>query len=244
MNKNVKVVSLLHTSNIDGVSFPIEKIAKIVHDNDSILVVDGAQSVPHNETDIRKMDCDILAFSGHKMLGPSIGCVYIRKEIAETMKPFMTGGGTVANVVNGVPSFLPVPEVFEAGLQNYAGAIGLRAAIEYLEAVGMNNIQKHVSALNKAMTERLMETKNISIISGGEKRGGIVSFNIKGVDSKEAVIMLDSYNVLVRGGYHCCHNWFNARNIAGSVRASLYLYNNEQDVEMLVKAVKKIASLA
>ena len=244
ISKNVKVVAMQQTSNIDGMTFPIKDISKICHDNGSLLVVDGAQSVPHKETDVKKLGCDVLAFSGHKMLGPSIGCVYIKKELSEKMKPFMVGGGTVANVTGGTPHFLKPPHMFEAGLQDYAGIIGLGAAVDYLGKVGLKNIEKHETMLNKAMTEGIEGVKNASILGGSaEERGGILSISIKGMKSTEAAIMLDSHGVLVRGGHHCCHNWFNTNGIGGSVRASLYLYNNEGDAEAFAKAVKKIAAM-
>ena len=117
--------------------------------------------------------------------------------------------------------------------------------IEYLESVGLRNIEKHEAALNSRITKGLADVKNVSIIGGSpEERGGVTSFNINGIDSREAALMLDSYNVLVRGGFHCCHNWFNVSGINGSVRASLYLYNNEQDADKLVEAVKKVAAMA
>ena len=244
INKQVKVVSLVHTSNIDGITFPIEKIAKIEHDNGSLLVVDGAQSVPHKEINVKKLGCDILAFSGHKMLGPSIGCLYIKKDLAEEMKPFIVGGGTITSLVNSKPNFMESPHKFEAGLQNYAGAIGLRAAVEYIESLGLKNIEKHEIMLNKIMTEGLENVKNISILGGSpEERGGILSFNINGIASTETSLMFDAHNIMLRGGFHCCHNWFNTNKINGSIRASLYLYNNEKDAEHFVDSAKKVASI-
>jgi cysteine desulfurase/selenocysteine lyase len=243
MNRSVKIVSLVQTSNIDGMSFPIKEIHKIVHDNGSLFVVDGAQSVPHRETDVRKLGCDVLAFSGHKMLGPSIGCIYIKKDVP--VRPFMVGGGTVLDVRDGNPQYLKPPQMFEAGLQDYAGAIGLGAAVEYIKKTGLKEIERHETDINKAMTEGIKDVRNATILGGPpEERGGVLSFNIKGIDSREAAIMLDSYDVLVRGGYHCCHHWFNSHGIAGSVRASAYLYNNEQDAENFADAVRKIAALA
>lgn len=244
INKNVRIVSMVHTSNIDGETFPVKEIGETVHDQGAVFMLDGAQSVPHKEIDVKKLGCDILAFSGHKMLGPSIGCLYVRKEISENMEPFMVGGGTVQDVVKEKPIFLKPPELFEAGLQNYAGAIGLGAAIDYLESVGLKNIEKHEIAINEIITEGLSSIKNAAIIGGSpEERGGIVSFNINGIDSKELAIMLDSYNIMVRGGFHCCHNWFNTHEIRGSVRASLYFYNNKVDAEKFVAAIKKVAGL-
>ena len=209
-----------------------------------MLVVDGAQSAPHKEIDVRRLGCDVFAFSGHKMLGPSIGAVYIRKDLSDQMAPFITGGGTVLNVLDGKPLFTTGPEKFEGGLQNYAGAIGLRAAVDYLEKTGQKNIERHEIDLNRRMTEGVEKIGSIKILGGSpESRGGILSINVGGIDSREAAIMFDGHGVLVRGGFHCCHNFFNARKMAGSVRASLYLYNNERDVDMFIEAARKIAAL-
>ncbi len=240
ITNNTRVVSLLHTSNIDGMSFPIEEATKIAHDNDALICIDGAQSVPHKEIDVKKLDVDFLAFSGHKMLGPSIGVLYVKEILHDDMLPFIVGGGTVQNVIDAKPKYLPFPEAFEAGLQNYAGAIGLKTAVDYLERVGMKNIEKHETKLNKLATEELEKIKGLDILGAN---GGIISM-LFGIDSREAAIMFDSHGVLVRGGMHCCHNWFNARHLNGSVRASFYLYNNEHDVERLVDAAKKVAALS
>lgn len=243
LTNNTRVVSVLHSSNIDGIPFPIENMAKIVHDNDSLLCVDGAQSVPHKEVNVKKLDVDFLAFSGHKMLGPSIGVLYVKEILQDDLLPFIVGGGTVQNVIEGKPHYLKFPESFEAGLQNYAGAIGLRAAVEYLDKVGMKNIEKHEHELRKAAIDEIEMLGNVEIIGPCDK-SGIISMNIKGVDSREAAVMMDSHGVLVRGGFHCCHNWFNKHKIAGSVRASFYLYNTEEDVQRLVSATKKVAALS
>jgi len=146
--------------------------------------------------------------------------------------------------VNSKPNFMESPHKFEAGLQNYAGAIGLRAAVEYIDSIGLKNIERHEIALNKIITEGLKKIRNVEIIGGtAEERGGITSFNIKGLASTEASLMFDAHNVMLRGGFHCCHNWFNSNKINGSIRASLYLYNNEKDAERFIDAAKKVASL-
>ena len=237
------VVSVVHSSNIDGSQFPIREISKIAHDNGAICVVDGAQSAPHKEIDVKKLGCDIFAFSGHKMLGPSIGCLYIRKDLAEEMEPFIKGGGTVVNVNDGNPKYMQAPQKFEAGLQNYAGAMGLRAAVEYLEKVGMKNIEQHENKLKKIMSDGLGSIDKIKFV-GEQNKSGVLSFNVGKIPSTEASIMFDSFSVLLRGGFHCCHNWFNIKKINGSVRASLYFYNNENDVDSLINAAKSIAKMS
>ena len=242
INKNVRLVSIVHTSNIDGTTLPVKEIAKIAHDSGALVMIDAAQSAPHQTLDVKKLGVDFAAFSGHKMLGPSIGVLFGKKEALGQLNPFMTGGDTVESTTYTTQKFLKPPEKFEAGLQNYAGAIGLSAAIRYLEKAGMNNIEKHETELNKIITEDLESVKNISIIGPSyEKRSGVFSFNVRGLDSGEVAIMLDQQNIAVRSGQHCAHSWFADRNIAGSCRASLYLYNTEEECKHFALIVKKTA---
>ena len=243
LDKNVKIVSVVHTSNIDGTTMPVKDIAKIAHDNGSLVMIDAAQSAPHMELDVRKLGVDFAAFSGHKMLGPSIGVLFGKKDALEHLNPFMTGGDTVARTTYTTHEFLKPPEKFEAGLQNYAGAIGLAAAISYIEKIGFDAIGKHETAMNKLITESLEGVVDI-IGPSWEKRSGIFPFNIGKMDPGEAAILLDSQNIAVRSGQHCAHSWFHSRGIKGSVRASLYLYNNEEDCERFIDAVRKISRLS
>ncbi len=244
INKGVRLVSIVHTSNIDGTTLSIKEIAKVSHDFGALVMIDAAQSVPHQEVNVKKLGVDFAAFSGHKMLGPSIGVLFGKKDALEQLSPFMTGGDTVESTTYTTHKFLKPPEKFEAGLQNYAGAIGLAEAIRYLETAGMKNVEKHETSLNKAITEFLEGIKNISIIGPGyEKRSGIFPFNIKGMDSGEVAIMLDENNIAVRSGQHCAHAWFAGRGIAGSCRASLYLYNTKEECERFATEVEKIARM-
>ena len=245
---NLKLVSIIHTSNIDGYTFPVREIAKISHDAGAMVLVDGAQSVPHKKVDVRKLDVDFLAFSGHKMLGPSgTGALYAKQEILEKMQPFVMGGETVKDSTYDDYIILPPPQRFEAGLQNYAGSIGMAAAADYIDGIGLENIGKHELALNKIMTEGLSEIDKVSILghSNPEMRGGIVSFNIKGMFPHDVALMLDdTANIMVRSGAHCVHSWFNSHGIKGSVRASVYLYNTEEEARLFVDKVREISKLA
>lgn len=244
INRNVKLVSIVHTSNIDGTTLPIREITKIAHDNGALVMIDAAQSAPHQILDVKKLGVDFAAFSGHKMLGPSIGVLFGKKDALEDLKPFMTGGDTVESTTYTTHKFLKPPEKFEAGLQNYAGAIGLASAIKYVEKIGMKNIEKHETSLNKIITEFLEGLKNIEILGPSyEKRSGIFSFNIKWMESGEVAAMLDENNICVRSGQHCVHSWFASRGIKGSCRASLYLYNTERECEKFCNAVKQIAGM-
>jgi cysteine desulfurase/selenocysteine lyase len=241
------LIAMVHTSNLDGYTIPAKEIIKIAHKNGSLVLLDGAQSVPHKEIDVGSLDVDFLAFSGHKMLGPTgIGCLYAKKELLEKMKPFMLGGETVIDsTYDSYTKETIINRRFEAGLQHYAGIIGLGEAARYLMKIGRANIEKHEITLNKRLTEGLKDVVQIIGPKDPELRGGIFSFIIPGLDHHEAAIMLDQgHNIAVRSGAHCVHSWFNAHNIQGCIRASLYLYNTQEEIDKFIEAVKELKKLA
>ncbi len=241
MDKDVKLVSMVHTSNIDGSTIPAKEIAKIAHDHGALVMLDGAQSVPHKKTDVKKIDADFLAFSGHKMLGSSIGVLYGKYHLLEGLEPFIVGGDTVEYTTYESHKFLKPPEKFEAGLQNYAGAIGLGAATEYLNKIGMENVERHEHELNKYIMALIGNIDGIKIIASN---GGIISFNINGMEFHDVALMLDEMaNIAVRSGQHCVHSWFNANKIKGFVRASLYLYNTKNEGDIFADNLKNIVKL-
>ncbi|VVB81922.1 Cysteine desulfurase [uncultured archaeon] len=240
--KGAKLVAMGHTSNLDGVSIPAKEIIDIAHKHGALVLLDGAQSVPHKEIDVRKLDVDFLAFSGHKMCGPTgTGVLYGRLDLLEKMKPFIVGGGTVKNSWYDKQEWEDVPHRFEAGLQDYAGIIGLGEACRYLQGIGMKNIEKHELELNKKITDALADEVRLIGPKDPALRSGIFSFNIEGMDMHEIAGILDnSANIAVRAGNHCVHSWFNAHNLKGSVRASVYFYNTLEEVEKFVVEMKKI----
>ncbi len=240
----VRLVTMGYTSNLDGVSIPAEEVVRLAHRHGALVLLDAAQTAPHQKIDVRRLDADWVAFSGHKMLAPSgIGVLYGKYRLLETMQPFLVGGDTVATSTYEDCQFLPPPEKFEAGLQNYAGIIGLGAAIRYLQQVGLEAIEKHEIALNQYLSEALKSVPGLQIIGPADARlrGGILSFFIPGVDHHRIALMLDQMaGIAVRSGQHCVHSWFNSRGIPGSVRASLYFYNTEEEARQLVDALIKI----
>jgi cysteine desulfurase / selenocysteine lyase len=246
LTADVKLVSVVHTSNLDGVTTPAKDIVKTSHDNGSLILLDGAQSIPHKRIDVHKLGVDFLAFSGHKMLGPTgTGVLYVKKGVIDELQPFMTGGDTVEYTTYETHKFLRPPEMFEAGLQNYAGSIGMAAAAKYLQSVGLEEIEKHEAVLNRMVSEALLSA-GAGIIGPNDSslRGGVSSFNMKGIDYHQIALMLDkTASVMVRSGQHCVHSWFNAHGIKGSVRSSLYLYNNKNDIDVFAEAIKKISRL-
>lgn len=247
MNKNVKLVSIVHTSNLDGYTIPTEEIIKIAHDFRSLVMLDAAQSIPHKPIDVKKLDVDFIAFSGHKMLGPSgTGVLFGKYHLLEKLNPFLVGGDTVESSTYSSHILLKPPERFEAGLQNYAGAIGLAEAARYLEKIGKENIEKHEIELNKFITKEISDLDGISIIGppSPELRGGIISFNIEGIGFHDIAVMLDEIaNIMIRSGQHCVHSWFDANKIKGSARTSLYLYNTKEEARIFVEKLKEIIKL-
>lgn len=241
---NTKMVSVVYTSNLDGVTNPVKDIAKITHQNNALLLVDAAQAVPHKEADVRASDIDFLAFSGHKMLGPTgTGVLYGKKELLEGMEQFMVGGETVIDSTYTDYKMEDLPMRFEAGLQDYSGIIGLGEACRYLKKIGLRKITEHEIKLNKIITESLITNEKLAIIGPkeAEKRSGLFSFNIKDMDPHNVSRILDaSKNIMTRSGAHCVHSWFNKHNMKGSVRASLYLYNTEEEAQVFVDEVEKI----
>ena len=245
IDKKTKIVSVIHSSNVMGTTMPIEDICKIAHDYGALVLADGAQTVPHKEINVRKLRVDFYAFSGHKMLGPSgTGALYGRFDFLEKLKPLMYGGETVKNVTKDKYEFEEIPQKFEAGLQNYAGAIGFGAAVDYLNKIKMCNIEKHDREIVKEM---LTGFENVPVKLYGpkkENRGPVFAFNLPGLPAHEVAIMLDEIaNIYVRSGMHCTHMYhqeFLGAN-TGTVRASTYLYNTKEEVTTFFEILGKIA---
>ncbi|MHA2374485.1 MAG: aminotransferase class V-fold PLP-dependent enzyme [Candidatus Thorarchaeota archaeon] len=247
LSSNVKLLSFVYTSNLDGYTLPVKEIISEAHDAGVLVLLDAAQAAPHHILDVNKLNVDFLAFSGHKMLGPTgTGILYMNEEHHENMQPFIVGGETVAWSTCDDFEFLGVPEKFEAGLQNYAGEIGLAAAAEYLNSIGINKIEKHELELTLKLHERLLEIDGVEIIGVKDplQRGGITSFSIEGVKYHDAAMILNrNYNIMVRSGQHCVHSWFAANDLEGSIRASFYLYNTIDEIETLLEAISIITKL-
>jgi cysteine desulfurase/selenocysteine lyase len=240
----VKLVSFGYTSNLDGVTLPVEQIIKLAHKRGALVMLDAAQAAPQRKINIHSLDVDFLALSGHKILGPSgTGVLYGKYKLLDAMNPFMVGGDTVASSTYETCEFLPVPEKYEAGLQDYAGIIGLGEAARYLQSVGFDAIQKQELILNKIITEGTKDIPGLHLIGPADPtlRSGIFTFYVDGIDSHRIAIMLDQMaNICVRSGQHCVHSWFNAKGIKGSVRASAYFYNTQEEAELFVENLKKI----
>ena len=244
---NTRLVALSQVSNVLGVRTPVEEVAKIAHDHGAHLLVDGAQSLPHLEVDVQRIDCDYLAFSGHKMLGPTgVGVLYARKELLDNLDPTTIGGGTIADVGLDYYTLVESPTKFEAGTPAIAEAIGLGAAIDYLEEVKPRNIEMHERKLVKKMYQGLTDISRVEVYGPeeAEQRTGTVSFNITDLNPHDVALAMDvSADIMVRSGHHCCLPLTREllKRQEGTVRASTYIYNTETEVEKLVSATNDIA---
>ena len=245
MDKKVKIVSVQHSNNVTGCSVPVKAVTEIAHDYGATVIIDGAQAAPHMPVNLKKIDADIYCCSMHKMLGPTgMGIMYGKKEILEKMTPLILGGGTVGLATYDSVSLAPVPERFEAGLLNYAGIIGTKAALDYLSNVGMDNIERWDTELMKRAVGNLEDVKGLHLVGPEQpgKRCGVLSFNIDGLVSHDIAMMLDSMsNVMIRSGMHCAHPFYVSRAVDGSARASTYLYNSLEEIDIFTDTVRKIA---
>ena len=242
MNENVKVVLIAHISNVLGHIHPIKEISKIVHDYNGVLIVDGAQSVPHIKVDVKDMGIDMLAFSAHKMCGPSgIGILYGRYDLLESMEPLIYGGGSNSRFLSCGNLYLKeTPYKFEAGTPNIEGILGLKQAILYLNKIGMDNIHEYEVKLKNYMIEKLSELDNIEIYNPHVDTS-IISFNAKGVFAQDAGSFLNSRNISVRSGNHCAKLLVDLINQNDTVRASMYFYNTFEEIDRFIEAAKDIS---
>ena len=242
INQNTKIVSAVHMSNALGTINPVEELTKIAHSVGAKMVVDGAQSVPHMPTDVQEIDCDFLVFSGHKMLGPTgIGCLYVKMDVLETMEPFLTGGEMVLQVTYDNASWADLPMKFEAGTPNIADAIGLGAAVDYLNEIGMASIHEYEQDLTSYALQKfkLVEEEGITLYGPKEasKRGGILSFTTGEVHPHDLGTLLDQRGIAVRTGHHCAMPLVKSLGVAATARASFYIYNTFDEIDCLVEGL-------
>ncbi len=247
MDSTVKVVSVQHSSNVTGCIMPVKEIVEIAKDYGAISVIDGAQAAPHIEVDLKEIDPDFYCISVHKMLGPSgMGVMYGKSERLKELKPLIYGGGTVGMTTYDSVKLTPYPEKFEAGLQDYAGIAGTGAAIEYLSDVGMKNIEKHDRKLMRKLVSDTEDIKGLEIFGpkNPDRRGSIFSFNIEGMSPHDIAVILDEMDgIMIRSGLHCAHPLYEGRGVKGSARASVYLYNNDEDIDRFCNALRKASEI-
>ena len=242
-NKSVKLFAFTFASNVLGTINPVRELVKYAKEMGAITVVDAAQAVPHMPIDVQQLDCDFLAFSGHKMLGPmGIGILYGKERLLEEMEPFMVGGEMVKSVDFRSSEWNDIPWKFEAGTPNVEGAIGLAAAIDYLQRIGMDVIRRHEIKLTKYTLDALSRIEGIMYYgpSSPEQRCGLVSFNLKGIHPHDLAMFLDNEGIAIRAGHHCAMPLHNRLGITASARASFYIYNIPSEIDLLATSLEKI----
>jgi cysteine desulfurase/selenocysteine lyase len=235
-----KIVSIVYVSNVLGVINPIKEIARIAHKHGAKIMVDGAQSTPHMKVDVQDLDCDFYAFSGHKMCGPTgIGVLYGKKSILENMEPIEFGGEMIDHVDLQNSTWKELPWKFEGGTPIIAGAVGLGAAIDFLQQVGMDEILQHDMKLTQYALERMTKIEGLTVYGPHVNRAGLVTFNLGDVHPHDVATVLDSLGIAIRAGHHCCQPLMRWIEESSTARASFYLYNTEDDVDQLVKGLQK-----
>ncbi|OGR47756.1 MAG: hypothetical protein A2X34_00665 [Elusimicrobia bacterium GWC2_51_8] len=244
LTKGADLVSIPHKSHVTGCEYPVREIADMAHEAGALLLLDGAQGVSYGKIDVHALGADFYAFSAHKMLGPSgFGALYADKEHQPRLAPLILGGETVDDVSGGAYSLTEPPYCYEAGLQNYAGALGLEAAVDYLAKADPRAIRAHIASLNAMITAGISGIQGLSIIGPDDPalRSNILNFTAEGIDSVELAEMLDkTARIMVRAGKLCSHAWYNSSGTPPSVRLSLYFYNTNREAELFVKTLRNL----
>ncbi|NLY86111.1 MAG: cysteine desulfurase [Tissierellia bacterium] len=243
ITKKTKIVSIAHMSNVLGTIHPIEEVINYAHKMGAIVLVDGAQSTPHIKVDVQELDADFYVFSGHKMLAPmGIGVLYGKKEILESIPPFLMGGDMIEYVYEKEATFAPLPYKFEAGTQNVEGAVGLKAAIDYLENIGMDKIEEHERFLVEYALDKMLSIPYVNVQGPKDlnKRGGIISFTIDDVHPHDVSTILDSYGIAIRAGHHCAQPLMRYLKLPATSRVSFYLYNTKEDIDQFIEGLRNV----
>ena len=245
ITKKTKIVAITHQSNVFGTIVPLTEITKAAHSVGALVVLDACQSAPHFAIDVKKLDVDFLAFSGHKTLGPTgVGVFWGKAEVLEKLEPALFGGSMVDSVTMEDATWASAPRKFEAGVPNMAQAVGLSAAIDYLNIVGMDKIFEHEQELTQQLLTGLSKISGVNVVGplDMKDRGGVISFTVDGVHPHDVGQVLDQYGIAVRTGHHCAWPLMKKLNLVGTTRASFHLYNDSDDINALLEAIEKVKS--
>jgi cysteine desulfurase / selenocysteine lyase len=240
--KKTKLVSITHMSNVLGTIVPVSDIIKMSHEKGVLVLVDGAQSVPHMSVDVQSIDCDFMAFSAHKMLGPTgVGLLYVKKEILEDMPPFIGGGDMIKEVHKHETRYNDLPYKFEGGTPNIADVIGFSAAIDYLNNIGMDNVREHEVELTGYALEKMTTVRGITFYGppNTKDRGGVISFNIGDIHPHDLATIMNDHGIAIRSGHHCAQVLMERLDVAATSRASFYIYNTKEEIDIFVDALKE-----
>jgi cysteine desulfurase/selenocysteine lyase len=248
-SSKTKIAALSHVSNVSGVINDVKHIARVAHEHGALMLVDGAQSVPHKPVDVKDIDADFLAFSGHKMLGPTgIGVLYAKKTLLEEMAPFQGGGEMIKEVSFTADkqqcdiSLNDPPWKFEAGTPNICGAIALGTAVDYLERIGMDRVQAHECLLTNYAIKRMQECSKVVLHGPTDTaiKCGIIPFSVQGLSSHDIALFFDNYGIMIRSGFHCAQPLHQVFKLQSSARASLYIYNTREEIDRFIEVLKEI----
>jgi len=243
---NAKLVSVTHMSNVLGTVVPVNEIIKMAHEKGIPVLIDGAQSVPHMKVDVQNMDCDFMAFSAHKMLGPTgVGILYVKKDILEKMPPFIGGGDMIKEVHKYETRYNDLPFRFEGGTPNIADVIGFTAALDYLDNIGMDKVREHEIELTRYAIDRIETVKGVTLYGPRkmEDRGGVVSFNIGDIHPHDLATIMNDHGVAIRSGHHCAQVLMERLDVAATSRASFYIYNTKDEVDTFIGALDEARRL-
>lgn len=241
---NVKLVACSHVSNVLACVNPVQEIARLAHDAGALVLVDACQSVPHMPVDVRALGCDFLVASAHKMCGPTgVGFLWGRKELLEDMPPYMGGGEMIADVFLDRSTYAELPHKFEAGTPAIGEIVAFGSAIEYLNQLGIENVHRYNLELGQYLYERLTNFREISVYGPPPPRAALCAFNVEGVHSSDLATMLDLEGIAVRSGHHCAQPLHRELGVSSSARASLYVYNTKEEIDVFIDALKETVDL-
>jgi cysteine desulfurase/selenocysteine lyase len=235
-----KLVAVTHMSNVLGTVNPIREIIQVAHENNAVVLIDGAQAISHLSVDVQVLDCDFYVFSAHKLYGPTgVGILYAKKQWLAKMPPYQTGGGMISHVSFEKTEYAGLPEKFEAGTPNIAGAIGLHAAIKYIQKLGLENIALHEHRLLATAQAALKKIKGLSIVGNAVSKAAVISFVLNGIHPHDIATILDSEGVAIRAGHHCAEPLMHQLGLTATARASFGLYNTDSEIESLLMGIAK-----
>ena len=238
---NTKIVSITHISNVLGTINPVKNLAEMAHEMGALFIVDGAQGVPHLQVNVQDLGCDFYAFSGHKMLGPTgIGALWGKTELLNEMDPFMGGGEMIETVTMESSTWNEIPYKFEAGTPNFAQAVGLGAAVDYLKIIGMSTIAEHEKTLTAYALNKINQIEGIRIHGSADERAGVISFNVDGIHPHDLAQFLNEDNIAIRVGHHCAQPLLSTLGETATARLSFYIYNDESDVDKFYNSLTNI----
>ena len=240
ITSRTKIIAITHLSNVTGTIVPVKELIDIAHKKNIPVLVDGCQSAPHIKIDVQDLDCDFYAISCHKVYGPTgVGILYAKKKWLEKLPPYIGGGGMISEVKKDKITYAPLPEKYEAGTMPTAEVIAFNESIKFMESVGMENIMKHEKELTNYALEKMKRINSVNIVGNPKNKAGVISFTIKGIHPHDISTIVDEEGVAIRAGHHCCQILHERLNLSATARASIGIYNNKEDIDILCDAIEK-----